>query len=43
MSEPQPEEPCELPGTEPAPEPGDFPDWPFTAADAAPLIAKVIG
>lgn len=41
--EPPPEEPYQLPGTQPALEPGDLPGHPLTAADAEPLIPKVIG
>jgi hypothetical protein len=41
--EPPPEEPYELPGTQPAWEPADLPNHPLTAADAAPLIPKEIG
>ena len=35
----------QLPGTQVALEPGrrDFPQWPVTAADAAPFIQKVVG
>lgn len=44
MSEPDPsgEEPYELPGTEPALEPGMQPDAPLTAQDAEALIPKII-
>jgi hypothetical protein len=40
--EPPPEEPYSLPGTQAAWEPGDFPDAPMTAADAACFQQKVI-
>ena len=43
MSEPPPEEPYEIPGTEPAWEPDTLPNHPVRAADAEPLIPKVIG
>lgn len=43
MSEqPPPEEPYELPGTEPAWEPDMLPNRPLTAKDAAPFVPKVI-
>ena len=44
MSEPDPsgEEPYQLPGTEPALEPGTLPEQPLTAAKAAALIPKEI-
>ncbi len=44
MSEPDPsgEEPYELPGTDPALEPGTLPEQPLTAAKAEPLIPKII-
>lgn len=43
MSEPPPEQPYEIPGTEPAWEPDTLPGQPLTAAKAAALLAKVIG
>jgi len=43
MSEPPPEEPYELEGTEPAWEPSTLPGRPLTAADAAPFVPKIIG
>lgn len=42
MSEPPPEEPYELPGTEPAWEPETLPGRPLTAKDAAPFVPKAI-
>lgn len=42
VSEPPPEEPYELEGTEPAWEPSTLPGWPLTAAEAAPFVRKVI-
>lgn len=42
-TEPPQEEPYQMPGTQPALEPADMPDHPLTAADAEPLIPKVIG
>jgi hypothetical protein len=43
MSEPPPEQPYELPGTEPAWEPATMPEHPLRAEDAAPLIPKQVG
>ena len=43
MSEPPPEEPYELPGTEPAWEPSTLPNQPLTAARASVFVAKEIG
>lgn len=44
MSDPQPppEQPYQLPGTEPAWEPSTLPDWPMTAVQASPFIRKVV-
>lgn len=42
MSEPPPEQPYELPGTEPAWEPSTLPNRPLTAADAMPFVSKII-
>ena len=43
MSEqPPPEQPYELPDTEPAWEPSTLPDTPLTAAQAAPFVPKII-
>jgi hypothetical protein len=44
MSEPAPppEQPYQIPGTQPAWEPSNLPNWPLTAAAAAPFLAKVI-
>lgn len=42
MSEPPPEEPYQIPGTEPAWEPATLPH-PMRAQDAEPLIPKEIG
>lgn len=42
MSEPPPEEPCELPGTDPAWEPGTLPNRGLTAAGAACFVPKII-
>jgi hypothetical protein len=40
---PPPEQPYQLPGTQPAWEPFTLPERPMTAKDAAPLVPKVIG
>ncbi len=42
MSDLPPEEPYELPGTEPALEPGTLPEHPLRAEDCQALLAKVI-
>jgi hypothetical protein len=42
MSEPPPEEPYELPGTEPAWEPETLPNRGLTAAGAMPFVSKII-
>ena len=43
MSEPPPEQPYELPGTEPAWEPSTLPDRALTAAAASVFVPKIIG
>ena len=42
MSEPPPEQPYELPDTEPAWEPSTLPDRPLTAVGAAPFVSKIV-
>lgn len=44
MSDPQPppEQPYQLPGTQPAWEPGNLPNRPMTAQQALPFIKKVV-
>ena len=41
--QPPPEEPYEIPGTEPAWEPATLPDTPLTSSKVQALIPKVIG
>lgn len=43
MPDPTGEQPYELPGTEPALEPGTLPEHPLRAQDCAALIPKEIG
>lgn len=43
VSEPPPEQPYSLPGTEPAWEPSTLPEQPLTAARASALLSKEIG
>lgn len=43
MSVPPPEEPYQLPGTQPAWEPSTLPEHPLRAQDAPALIPKIIG
>jgi hypothetical protein len=42
VSEPPPEQPYEMPGTEPAWEPSTLPNRPLTAAEAMPFVPKII-
>jgi len=42
MSEPPPEEPYQIEGTEPAFEPSTLPNRPLTAAGAMPFVSKII-
>jgi hypothetical protein len=42
VSEPPPEQPYELPGTQPAWEPATLPDRPLTAAAAACFVPKIV-
>jgi hypothetical protein len=41
--QPPPEQPYSIPGTQPAWEPSNLPNWPLTAAAASCFIPKLIG